>query len=94
MSHNDNLAYPITVIDNTIGDIYVKLSGSTVHRWQLFWHDGIANEFTETYDELPVALARLATLMYCGQFDFDRYFTTNAAEFPPAARTFLESVTQ
>lgn len=94
MSHNENLTFPITIIDNAIGDVYVKLSGSTVNRWQLYWHDGVANDFTETYDELPIALARLANLMYCGHFDFGRYFTTNADEFLPAARAFLESVTE
>lgn len=93
MSHNDNLATPITVVDTTLGDLYVKLSGSTTDGWQLFWHDGVVNDFTEHYADLPIALARLATLMYCGHHDFDRYFTTDATEFAPAAHDFLESVT-
>lgn len=55
MTHNDNLAAPTTIVDNTIGDIYVKLSGSTTDGWALFWHDGVVNDFTEHYTDLPIA---------------------------------------
>lgn len=94
MTHNDNLAAPTAIVDNTIGDIYVKLSGSTTDGWALFWHDGVVNDFTEHYTDLPIALARLAALMYCGHHEFARFFTNDAADFEPAARTFLESVTE
>lgn len=65
---------------------------------ELLWTDHVANEWTETFETLPLALARLATLIHC--VENGRMFSDptegggeTPAEFVQAATRFLDSVT-
>jgi hypothetical protein len=65
--------------------------GSVVY--QLNWGTGLfnINEFTEYYQTLSLALARLATLSYC--VEQDRMFTNEPLRFSTNTLTYLKEET-
>lgn len=62
--------------------VWTDDDGSTTVR--LYWTDGVANEWEETYGSLSSALARLAILAYCGEDDWQSSFATHDLKFVEA----------
>lgn len=56
----------------------------------LWWTDRAANEWTETYSDLGIALTRLAVLHQCVSTN-EGFAHTEPADFAAAAAAFLES---
>ena len=56
----------------------------------LWWTDYVANEWTETYDSLPIALTRLALLAECKDRDWDAGFGYAPSGHEKIAKAFLE----
>jgi hypothetical protein len=54
----------------------------------LMWGDGVANEWVEHFDTMPLALARLAVLEYSATQE--KGFAESANEFAVNANAFLE----
>jgi hypothetical protein len=76
----DDLEYAATITKGADG------------QWRLWWTDHVANEWTETYTDLAVALARLATLHHgvmAGRF----FFGLTDGVFPSEATDWLNSMT-
>lgn len=48
-------------------------------RFVLWWTDYVANSWEEMFDSLPVAIARLASLVKCGESD--QFFKYEPQEF-------------
>lgn len=59
----------------------------------LWWSDGVANKWDEELPSLPVALLRLAGILYSGQnWDGAAWFLQNTPEeFEPRATAFLNA---
>jgi hypothetical protein len=57
--------------------------------YTLRWNDGVANEWTESYPTLSVALARAATLAACGESDWEKGFANSPVDFTVNAKNFL-----
>lgn len=86
-----------TVLSLNHGQVGVTLS-AVGGKFELFWTDYVANDCHETFETLPVALARWAALLHC--VDHGRMFSdptggggATPAEFVQAATQFLDSVT-
>jgi hypothetical protein len=60
-------------------------------KYSLWWTDFVANDYTETYDSLPVALAGLAVLLACGDSDWERFFKHDNQDFSVLAQDFINS---
>ena len=60
-------------------------------KYSLWWTDFVANDITETYDSLPIALARLAVLLACGESDWERFFKDDNEDFGVLAQDFINS---
>ena len=58
----------------------------------LKWSDGIANEWDEEYATLSAALSRLAALVYCGEHEWDLFFTMLPGGHEAEAKNFFEAV--
>jgi hypothetical protein len=60
----------------------------------LAWSDGVANDYEETYGSLSVALARLATLSFCGEGDdpWSECFKHDEDGWTRVAADWLETV--
>lgn len=54
----------------------------------LNWNDGVANDWSEFYETLPLALARLAVLEHSA--NAEKGFADSADEFAVKANDFLE----
>jgi hypothetical protein len=50
------------------------------YRWQLYWTDQVANDWTEEYDDASLALLRLAALVHSYEHDFESFFTSKGAK--------------
>ena len=53
----------------------------------------MANDWTEHYTELSHALLRVASLVYCGEHDYQRFYAHSAEKFPAAAAQLLATTT-
>jgi hypothetical protein len=60
-------------------------------KYSLWWTDFVANEYTETYDSLSVAMAGLAVLLACAESDWDRFFKHTNEDFSVLAQDFINS---
>lgn len=60
-------------------------------KYSLWWTDFVANEYTETYDSLPVALAGLAVLLACGESGWEKMFKHTNEDFSVLAQDFINS---
>lgn len=49
-------------------------------RWQLYWTDQVANDWSEEYDDLSLAMLRLAALVHSYEHDFATFFTSRGAK--------------
>lgn len=56
--------------------------------FELRWSDYVANEWSETYNDLPVAVARLAVLI--DAVESDAFLHLDAPEFAREARRWLD----
>jgi hypothetical protein len=74
-------------------DSWVHLYGCPHDGWRLYWSDAVANDWTERYTELSHALLRVASLVYCGEHHYQRFYTHSADEFPTAAAQLLATTT-
>lgn len=54
----------------------------------LHWTDGI-NEWVESFPTLSIAVLRLASLIACGENDWDKGFTDSPTQFIQKAGNFL-----
>lgn len=61
------------------------------NKYSLWWTDFVANDYTETYDSLPIALAVLAVLLACGDSDWERFFKHDTQDFSVLAQDFINS---
>ena len=90
----DNI--PAEIIDITLLDIYVKVGGFG-DGYSLWWSDGVANDWTEFHPSLSQVMARVATLLYCGEHEWNKYFSDFAAdahqEFADQAASFFDAAT-
>lgn len=82
------------LVDVVIYGTHAKIK-KTLHEkpFTLTWNDGVANEWTEDYDTLSLALLRLGTLMKCGESDWDEGFRFDEKEFAENAQAFLNYAT-
>ena len=89
---------PVALIDTVIWDIYLRLRGSAQHGWTLFWSDCVANDWSEHYRDLSVALCRAGALMRCGESGWARGFSAydgnDGPLFTDRAAYFLDGVTE
>jgi hypothetical protein len=58
------------------------------------WSDFVANEWLERFGSLSVALVRVATLIRCGESQWQRGFVSDAPAFETSASLFLAGVAQ
>jgi hypothetical protein len=81
------MTIPLRLTDGTFVELtdYENPDGTTAYR--LFW----AEEFTEYYQTLSLALARLATLSYC--VEQERMFTNEPLRFSTNTLTYLKEET-
>jgi hypothetical protein len=56
--------------------------------------DGVINEWTEWFDTLSSALARVAAVVYCGEHGWDVSFADDASQFRTVAQTWFGEVTR
>lgn len=63
--------------------------GSTTVR--IYWSDGVANDWEETYGSLSSAMARLALLAYCGEDGWQSSFATDDLDFVQAFDAYAAS---
>lgn len=86
-----------TVTENIAVDlgagVYAGVARSASGRnWVLKWGDGVANEWSEEYEDRAVAITRLAALAYC--IETNRVFVdTNEARFAHRAYDMLTHAT-
>jgi hypothetical protein len=59
--------------------------------YELFWGDGVANEWRETYPTLALALTRVAVLAHCGANDWEIGFFSGVNEFTANASSFIRN---
>lgn len=78
---------PIVYLDGTETWAKIRYVGDG---FELSWTDGVANDWSEVWPQLDVALMRLAMLANCGRHDWDRFFATHDAEFYRNATAFTE----
>jgi len=84
-------AIPSDVIDQMMfGDTYVKM-GRHQDGYVLWWSDGVANDWTEFYPSLSLALARLATLAAAAESDWQAGFTSGPADFAREAKKLFNA---
>lgn len=91
---NVNVSRFDVVAEFTIDDsafVTIEKSPSGV---SLRWNDGVVNEWTEEYESLSVALARVAVLAACGEKDWEVGFVNDSSTFEANARDFLENETE
>jgi hypothetical protein len=86
---------PCEIIDRTIDGtghsaVILKVGEYTVTSWSVWWSDGVANDWTEFYPTLSLALARTALLVHLSEHDFEQMFTSDADEFAGHATEFLK----
>ncbi|CAL9677545.1 hypothetical protein SUDANB95_07870 (plasmid) [Actinosynnema sp. ALI-1.44] len=62
--------------------------------FELCWSDGVVNEWTESYEHLSAAVARLAVLLHCGEHDFTVEFAHDPQAFAHDARDFHRDSTR
>jgi hypothetical protein len=58
------------------------------NRFVLAWNDGLVNEWSESFDSLGVAMARLSVLHYA--VGAGKFFTNDPHEFAADAGNFLK----
>ncbi len=56
----------------------------------LFWNDGVANEWSETYELLSIAVSRLASLIACGEANWEVGFVTTPVSHVEVAQRFID----
>lgn len=66
-----NLRMEITNKFDINVDVIINSDGT----YTLTWNDGVANEWNETFSTLSVTLHRLASLIRCGERDWETGFT-------------------
>jgi len=72
--------------------VFAEVTWSESRGWVLKWDDGVANEWSEEYEDRPVAIARLAALAYC--IETNRIFLeTNEDKFAHRAHSMLADAT-
>lgn len=80
----------LTYQNDTVGTVIVAIGS----RFDLRWTDYVANDWTEPFESLSAAVARLATLIYCLESDPERMFSTaNPDQFAVTAAEFLHANT-
>jgi hypothetical protein len=60
----------------------------------LTWTDFVINDWTETYDNLSTALARMAVLARCAEHNWEIGFTNDTKQFMYTSETFLNGEAQ
>lgn len=62
-------------------------------KWVLYWTDCVANEWTESYDLLSHAVARLACITACAESDYSVSFAQTPENFEPVVDDFFRVAT-
>lgn len=79
----------LTYIDDSI---YIRITKLASDRYELGWSDQVANEWFEDLPSLPMAVARMAAILQCGEHNWNRG-TVELEEFVPAATKLLDFAT-
>lgn len=59
---------------------------------KLWWSDGIANEWTEEYPTVSLAVLRLASLFKCGESNWHDGFALESEQFEQVGEEFFARV--
>lgn len=73
---------------NKLG-VYIELD-SVDNKFVMTWGDFVVNEWSEKFDNLSMLLLRLATLMKCGEENWDACFAIDLDDFIEVGHTFFE----
>ena len=77
------------VIALTRNDFQAAIYPTPDGQFDLTWTDYVANEWTELYPTLPLAIMRLGVLVSCADTNWAEGFAHEADEFTLRASTFL-----
>lgn len=59
--------------------------------YSLLWDDCVVNEWSENFPALSMALARLASLIACGESEWEKGFTQQPPDFLTVADEFFRN---
>jgi len=85
-------AHESMTVQGSVNDSNWELT-PTDEGFDLRWNDGVANEWSEEFDDLSTALARLAVLMRCGETGWSTGFAQTPKYFADHADAFFKEVT-
>jgi hypothetical protein len=60
-------------------------------KFDLTWTDYIINVWTETFEDLSTAMLRAATLVKCGETNWESFFQATPEEFTKVANKFFDT---
>jgi hypothetical protein len=81
----------INLSDLFDGSIYITATKKDDDTYRLYWHDGVAGEWEETYPTLSVALARAAVLAKCNETQWNEGFNELPEAFAVSGAAFVAS---
>lgn len=73
-----------------LDDVAIRVAEQPDGTGTLWWTDGVANDWAETYKDVATAVLRLAVLLACRQTDWVAGFATDPAEFARSAYGFFD----
>jgi hypothetical protein len=74
-----------------IGDYCFTIKQGTDDSAYLNWNDGVANEWTEHFEKLSHAFARLAHLQACAETNWEKGFASHPRYFANEFDKFINS---
>ncbi len=77
----------------SLNDVQATISRTDAGKFVLEWTDYVTCDWSEEFDTIDVAFARLAALLTCREADWARGFTHKPEQFVPWAKAFLNHVT-
>lgn len=72
-----------------VPDCWVTLTRDPDGMFTLAWHDGVVNDWVETYTSLSPALARLALLTACSELGWDHGFVRDPDDHETQWKNFV-----
>lgn len=93
--HKYRIKTETQILDLTFNGMSMKLTRSlnSEKPFVLTWTDSVANDWTESYDNMSTALLRLATLVKCGELEWDTLFRFDDVVFTMNAEAFFNYAT-
>jgi hypothetical protein len=86
----------IKMLETEYLGVTIKLTKNLRNKksFTLEWTDNVVNTWTESFDELSVALARVSALISCGESLWEKFFRFDENQFAEQAKAFLNYVTK